>query len=64
MVRDANVAAARNFTISEVIQAVTFQKLVDNFRKRQADNLTTNPTELWAELERRFGDAEALKQAS
>ena len=63
MVRDADVAAdqeinyLRNYTNGEP------QQLVDNYRKRQADNPASTLAELWTELERRFGNTAALTQA-
>ena len=63
MVRDADVAAnqeinfLRNYTNGEP------QQLVDNYRKRQGDDPASIPTELWTELERKFGNTAALTQA-
>ena len=39
------------------------QELVDNYRNRQGSNPANTLNDLWAELERRFGNAAALTQA-
>ena len=64
MVRDTDIAAdqeincLRNYTNGEP------QQLVDNYRKRQADNPASTLAELWTELERRFSNTAALTQGS
>ena len=63
MVRDADIATdqeinyLRNYTNGEP------QQQVENYRKRQGDNPASTLAELWTELERRFGNTAALRQA-
>ena len=63
MVKDADVAADQELNYLRSYTSGDPQQLVDNYRKRQGDNPTVTLAELWAELERRFGNATALTQA-
>ena len=63
MVKDADIAADQELNYLRSYTSGDPQQLVDNYRKRQGDNPTVTLAELWAELERRFGNAAALTQA-
>ena len=63
MVRDADIAADQELNYLRSYTSGEPQQLVDNYRKRQGDNPAATLAELWAELERRFGNAAALTAA-
>lgn len=63
MVKDADIAADQKLNYLRSYTSADPQQLVDNYRKRQGDNPTVTLAELWAELERRVGNAAALTQA-
>ena len=63
MVRDADIVPERELNYLRSFTSGDPQQLVDNFRQRQGDNPTATLANLWAELERRFGNAAALTQA-
>ena len=63
MVRDADITPDQELNYLRSFTSGDPQELVDNYRKRQADNPTTTLGNLWRELERRFGNTAALTQA-
>lgn len=68
-VRHMNPAWLGNYWSNKCIKCFVCQSnnaptyLVDKHRKRQGDNPTVTLTELWAELEKRFGNAATLTRA-
>ena len=62
MVRDADIAPEQELNYLRSFTSGDPQQLVDNYRKRPGDSPATTVADLWAELERRFGNAATLTQ--